>query len=412
MKPGEAGTAVVAITREGARLGARLLAGLDGARLYVAERFAGEAAAALAASGDAPDPVARLVPVGEPAGALLARLFPVSRGLVLLFSVGAAVRLLAPLLRDKRTDPAVVVVDDAGRFAVAVLSGHLGGANDLARRVAAILGAQAVITTASDAHGLPAVDLLGRAFGWRLEDEAGLTAAAAAVVNGDSVGVYQDAGEHPWGAGGEPPPHFTVHDTLEGLVRASPAAALVITDRRVAAELAPLAGRSLVYRPRSLVVGVGCNRGTAADEIVAAIAGVLQEHGLSPRSLHHLGTVAAKRDEPGLREAARRLGCPLRFHEAARLDAAAVAAGLAVSEAAFRSVGTRGVSEPAALLGAAGGRLVVPKQKRGNVTVAVARRPCRPGGAEGAVGAGDAGDAGDTGDDGDTGERGSKEAWA
>lgn len=379
MKPGDAGTAVVAITREGARLGARLLAGLDGARLYVAERFAGEAAAAPAASGDASDPVARLVPVREPAGALLARLFPVSRGLVLLFSVGAAVRLLAPLLGDKRTDPAVVVVDDAGRFAVAVLSGHLGGANDLARRVAAILGAQAVITTASDAHGLPAVDLLGRAFGWRLEDEAGLTAAAAAVVNGDPVGVYQDAGEHPWGAGGEPPPpHFTVYDTLEDLVRASPAAALVITDRLVAAELAPLAGRSLVYRPRSLVVGVGCNRGTGADEIVAAIAGVLDEHGLCRRSLHHLGTVAAKRDEPGLLEAARRLGCPLRFHDAARLDAAAAAAGLAASEAAFRSVGTRGVAEPAALLGAAGGRLVVRKQKRGNVTVAVARRPGRP----------------------------------
>lgn len=375
MKPGDAGTAVVAITREGARLGARLLAGLDGARLHVAERFAGEAAAALAASGGASDPVARLVPVREPAGALLARLFPVSRGLVLLFSVGAAVRLLAPLLGDKRTDPAVVVVDDAGRFAVAVLSGHLGGANDLARRVAAILGAQAVITTASDAHGLPAVDLLGRPFGWRLEEEAGLTAAAAAVVNGDPVGVYQDAGEPPWGA---PPPHFTVYDTLEDLVRASPAAALVITDRLVAAELAPLAGRSLVYRPRSLVVGVGCNRGTAADEIVAAIAGVLHEHGLSRRSLHHLGTVAAKRDEPGLSEAARRLGCPLRFHDAARLDAAAAAAGLAASEAALRWVGTRGVAEPAALLGAAGGRLVVRKQKRGNVTVAVARRLGRP----------------------------------
>lgn len=398
---------IVAITREGALLGGRLLTGLDGARLHVPERFAGEAAAGAAAAGEpggSGGSGRRIVPVREPAGALLARLFPASRGLVLLFSVGAAVRLLAPLVGDKRSDPAVVAVDDAGRFAVAVLSGHRGGANDLARRVAAILGAQAVITTASDARGLPAVDLLGRAWGWRIEDEAGLTAAAAAVVNGDPVGVYQDAGEVLWDAGGEPPPpHFTVYDTLEDLVRASPAAALVITDRRVEAALAPLAGRSVLYRPRSLVAGVGCNRGTAAEEIVDAITGVLAEHGLSPRSLHHLGTVSAKRDEPGLREAAVRLDCPLRFHEAARLDAAAAAAGLAVSEAVLRSVGARGVAEPAALLGAGGGRLLVPKQKRGNVTVAVARRPCRPGGAEGAGGAGDEGDAG---------ERGSKEAWA
>lgn len=390
------GIAVVAITRQGARLGARLTAALADSRLYVAARFASEAAAALEEAGVAAREAApggsaggeaaagadegsrrRLIPVSEPAGALLARLFPACRGLVLLFSLGAAVRLLAPLVRDKRTDPAVVVVDDAGRFAIAALSGHLGGANELAERVAAALGAQPVITTASDVHGTLAVDLLGRRWGWRVEGEEAVTRVSAAVVNGDPVGIYQDAGETGWWSPGRPlPAHLTVHATLADLVAASPAAALVITDRLVADEVAPLAGRCLVYRPRTLAVGVGCNRGTTAEEIVAAVRDVLRAHGLSPLSLHHLGTVEAKRDEAGLAEAARRLDCPLCFHPAARLDAVAAAAGLAPSAAALRHVGARGVCEPAALLGAAGGPLLVPKQRCGNVTVAVARRVC------------------------------------
>ncbi len=371
MSRGEAGRplAIVALTRQGARLGARLLAGLEGSRLYVAERFAPEAGAGA-------------VPFGEPAAALLARLFPACRGLVLLFSLGAAVRLLAPLVRDKRTDPAVVVVDDAGRFAIAALSGHLGGANDLARRVAEILGAQPVITTASDVQGTLAVDLLGRQWGWRLEGEEAVTRASAAVVNGDPVGIFQDAGETGWWPAGRPlPAHITVYDTLAALVAARPAAALVITDRLVEDELAPLAGRCVVYRPRSLVVGVGCRRGTPAEEIVDAVREVLRLHGLSPLSLERLASVEAKRGEAGLVEAARRLGCPLRFYAAADLDAAARDAGRPSSQAALRHVGTRGVCEPAALLAAEGGPLIVPKQRRGKVTVAVARRSGRPEGA-------------------------------
>jgi cobalamin biosynthesis protein CbiG len=136
-----------------------------------------------------------------PLGAALARLFGDASvgGLVVVLAVGATVRILAPWLRGKDADPAVVCVDDGGRFAVALLGGHRGGANALARRVADALDACAVITTASEADGLFAVDLLGADAGWRIEaTPAALRHAAAAVVNGEPVYVYQDAGDTAW----------------------------------------------------------------------------------------------------------------------------------------------------------------------------------------------------------------------
>ncbi len=352
--------AVVAITRHGTLLGARLQAALPGSRLYTMEKFAGLAAEA--------------VPFAEPVGRVLGRLFLENDGLVLFISLGAVVRLLAPHVRDKRTDPGVVVVDDRGRFAVPVLSGHLGGANDLARRVAGVLGAAPVITTASDAAGTLAVDLLGREFGWVVEDEAFVTPASAAVVNEEPVGVYQDAGERDWWPADRPlPANVTIHPTLQALAAARPAAALVITDRLLDLGAVGLADRPVVvYRPRSLVVGVGCNRHTPAGEIAAAVEGILAAHGLSPLSVRGLATVEAKRDEPGLRAYAASRGLPVTFYPARVLDAVAAPNP---SVAPLRHVGTRGVCEPAALLAAGASTLAVEKRKCGHVTVAVARVP-------------------------------------
>src|SRR5262245_26897676 len=145
-------------------------------------------------------------------------------------ALGIVVRTLGPLTRDKHAEPPVVVVDEAGRFAVSVLGGHGGGANRLAEEVAAALGATPVVTTASDALGLPSADLIGQPFGWRIEDRRHLTAAAAAVVRGDPVGVYQDAGRRDWWQPFGPwPDHFR---RLESWPPAEPwAALLVISDR-------------------------------------------------------------------------------------------------------------------------------------------------------------------------------------
>jgi cobalt-precorrin 5A hydrolase len=138
-----------------------------------------------------------------PEGALrqtLERCFVSGRPLVCVMALGIVVRILGPLTRDKTTEPAVLVVDEAGRFVIPVLGGHAAGANGLAEALARVIGATPVLTTASDALGLPAVDLIGRDWGWKVEGGEHLTAVSAAVVRGEPVAVWQDAGRRDWWA--------------------------------------------------------------------------------------------------------------------------------------------------------------------------------------------------------------------
>jgi cobalt-precorrin 5A hydrolase/precorrin-3B C17-methyltransferase len=320
-------------------------------------------------------PDARAFP-GPPGEALRAA-WRDSDAVVAFMAAGAAVRLAAPLLYRKQTDPGLVCVDDAGRFAVALAGGHAGGANRLATRVAGALGAQPVVTTAGDALGLPALDQLGADLGLRLEDGADLAAVAGALVAGDPVTLLSDqrwplpplpgnvtvaaAGS---GSGRRADGRPASADQLAGPPAEPVAPCLVVSDR-----LASWPRPALVYRPPSLVVGVGCSRGAPAGEILDLVDAALAGAGLAAASVATLASVDAKRDEPGLARAAAERGWPLRFHPAAELAAVPVPNPGA---AAARAVGTPSVAEAAAL---AGGRaeLVVPKRKTASVTVAVAR---------------------------------------
>ena len=273
--------------------------------------------------------------------------------LVLVMAAGAAVRLLAPLLGGKRTDPGVVCVDDAGRFAIPLVGGHEGGANALAERIAAYLGATPVITTATEAAGLLGLPDLGMPVDPEVAD---LAAVGGALVSGEPVHLLA-APRWPLG----PLPETVVEVT-------EPAAPLLwVTDRRVDPPRP-----AVVLRPPSLVVGVGASRGVTADEVSALVERALAEAGLSPRSVHCVATIDAKAGEAGVREAAARLGVPLVTLPAARL------AGIPVphpSPAVAAAVGTPSVAEAAALH--LGGELLVAKRKSAMATAAVARRPAR-----------------------------------
>jgi cobalamin biosynthesis protein CbiG len=299
----------------------------------------------------------------EPVGQILPRLFrdPSVAGIVVVLAVGATVRLLGPWLRGKDLDPAVVAVDNSGRYAVALLSGHRGGANALARHVADAIGAQAVITTASDVNGQLAVDLLGAEDGWRIEaSPEALRQAAAAVVNGLPVGLFQDVGSR---VDCQPPIRQLA--SLDGA--ASLAALLVVTDRCVET----VVPAQVVYRPPSLVVGVGCSSGASAADVLETIEGALQQGGLAKNSLAVLATIDRRAGEPGLREAAEALDVPLRAYPA---EALAEVTGLPTpSEVVQAAVGAPGVCEPAALLASGAIRLLVPKVKTARATAAIAR---------------------------------------
>ncbi|MER5434795.1 precorrin-3B C(17)-methyltransferase [Streptomyces sp. NPDC002588] len=284
-----------------------------------------------------------------PVGDAVRRAFAECEQLVCFLATGAVVRLVAPLLGDKASDPGVVCVDEGGRFAVSLLGGHGGGANELAVEVGGLLGAEPVVTTATDAVGIPGLDTLGLPFEG---DVAGVTRA---LLDGEPVALEAEVA---WPL---PPVPFA----REG------AYTVRVTDRA-----APPADREVVLRPPSLVVGVGASRGAPAEEVLGVIEGALRDAGLSPRSVAELATVDAKAEEPGILEAAARLGVPLLTYSAGELAAVAVPNP---SAAPLAAVGTPSVAEAAALL--RGGELLVPKRKSDGApamaTCAVVRRPGR-----------------------------------
>ena len=277
-------------------------------------------------------------------------------GIVLFLATGAAVRLIAPLLRSKHRDPGVVTVDDAANFAVALCGGHEGGANDLAASVADTLGATPVLTTASDSVGVPALDSLGRNLGFHLEDGSDLAAVGAALVSGEKVRLVS---QRRWPIG-PLPENVTRTDELKVPL-------ILISDR-----LEEVPRPAVIYRPPSLVAGVGCSRGAGKDEIVALIAASLRDAGLSRNSVATLASIDAKRDEVGLLEAALTLDVPVRFFPAAGLSTVSVPKP---SEVVRGAVGTPSVAEAAVVF--SGAELMVEKRKSANVTVAIGRLPVK-----------------------------------
>ncbi|MFJ9898052.1 precorrin-3B C(17)-methyltransferase [Streptomyces sp. NPDC091280] len=266
-----------------------------------------------------------------PVGDAVRAAFAECEQLVCFLATGAVVRLIAPLLDDKRTDPGVVCVDEGGRFAVSLVGGHGGGANELAEEVGELLAARPVVTTATDAVDLPGLDTLG------FPAEGDVAGVSRALLDGEPVALEAELA---W-----PLPPLPLSDHGSYVIR--------VTDRAVEP-----AEREVVLRPPSLVVGVGASRGAPVDEVLDLIGDAVREAGLSPASLAALATVDAKSDEPALVEAARRLGVPLLTYSAAELAAVAVPNP---SPAPLSAVGTPSVAEAAALIG--GGELLVPKRK-------------------------------------------------
>ncbi len=346
--------AVIAITKGGALTGRSLCESSPGLQLYVSSRYA--------------DLAGERCTAFEPQElkALIASLWKKHEGFVLIMATGIVVRMIAPLLESKETDPAVVVMDDAGRFAIALLSGHLGGANELAERCASAVGAQAVITTATDANNLPSFDMLAKEQGWLIDDISRVKTLNTLLLDNEEIAVVDRTGQtRTWlhGRG-----RITFFDTCAEAVKSNARGFLFVTNQQLPPEATPK--KLLILRPRNLVLGIGCNRGTAADEIEAFVTKHFSNLCLSLKSICTVASVAAKRDETGLIEFAARLGVPLRCFESSELSR--VAFPSPPSEHALAAVGVAGVAEPSAILASGGGRLLLKKAKSGNVTLAVA----------------------------------------
>jgi cobalt-precorrin 5A hydrolase len=337
-------TAVYAVTRTGGELGRFVADHLSG-DLFMPERFAGDYGAS---------PFTALK-------GLVREQFSRYSNHIFITAAGIAVRAIAPWIRSKNLDPAVVVVDQRGRFCISLLSGHIGGANELAKRIAALIRGEAVITTATDVEGLTSIDTLALERGMKIANPTALKPVNAAILDGEPIQVY-DSDNRLGLVGTAFTGDFRFLKDMREWEPCKPG--IVVTW-----QLEQWEDLQLVLHPSCLVAGVGCNKGTQAGEIITLARKTFEAGNLSIDSLKALATIEEKRNEKGLLEAAEALGVGLVFFTAKELSSAEVPNP---SDTVERHMGVRSVCEAAAIVGARQGKLIVPKTKNRNATVAIA----------------------------------------
>ena len=302
----------------------------------------------------------------EPTSDKIIELFKNSNALICLFSLGAVIRLIAPHLKDKKTDPAVIVIDDKMTFVISVLSGHIGGANELTQEISEKLNALPVITTAADVNKTIVVDLVGRQFGWKIDDETTVTKISAHMVNSESIGVFQQTGNKKWYK--ELPKNVTIYDNLEELKKSNSKAHLIISDAIIDNELAQ---ESVIYRPQSLVIGIGLHWDTTKDTIREGIEYCLEKFNLSSKCIAKLVSIKKPEDVQGLIDLGKEMKIPVEYVDREELSEI-ITPNPSSTVKAFE--GTASVSEAAAIKVSCG-ELIVEKQKfPPNLTIAIARK--------------------------------------
>ena len=330
---------IIAFTARGLALAQRIAAGLE-----TAEVFGGVCSA----------DVARGFGEGKASlGVWVAERFSSSDVLVFVGAAGVAVRAIAPYVAAKTSDPAVVAVDERACFAIPLLSGHIGGANELARAIAQLTGAQAAITTATDVNGLWAVDEWARQSGLAIENPAAIKTVSARLLASEEVRLFADVelgGDLPAGVRRD-------SDAGEAHVAISPFAC----SNESALHLVPCC----------IVAGMGCRKGIAAAAVEEAFAAACAQAGVSPLALCGVASIDIKANEQGLFEFCEHRGLKLAAYSAAELSQ--VEGSVSSSEFVAQTVGVDCVCERAALCG--GGRLVAPKFALNGVTVALAQVP-------------------------------------
>jgi cobalt-precorrin 5A hydrolase len=344
--------AIVAITKHGIEIARKIKDRMPEVEIYVPAKHS--------------DGGADINWFSEQSTQLVASLFKSHDALVCIFSLGAIIRMVAPYLIDKKSDPAVVVIDDRANHVISALSGHLGGANALARLLASFLGARPVITTAADVNETIAVDLVGREFGWVIENFENVTRTSALMVNEEKFALYQDAGERNWWQG-PLPKNVTVVNDINNVKMPEFKGALVITDKMVDAEVM---AKAIVYRPKTLVVGIGLHWDTSRKTIESRVNSVFNDKGLAIKSVRNIASVDRGARVKGLDEFAAQYAIPVQIFKKEELAPVEVPNP---SAAVQKFEGTASVSEAASLLSSKG-ELVVQKQKfPPNLTVAVCR---------------------------------------
>lgn len=292
-----------------------------------------------------------------------------SDAIVAVMANAIAIRSIAKLIIDKNTDPAVIGVDEEGRFVVSLLGGHRAGANELAQKIARGIEATPVVSTASDLKGLPAIDLLAYRMGFNIKNESLLANFMTKILNREKVYLYTDTAVDSFKSAFK---GSSVEVLPLGKARPDPVHGqalhkIIVTDQAETGN----DDKTLDLVPKRNFIGVGCKRGTSSQQIIQAINESLNECNLDPLSITGIATIDVKKDELGLIEAANSMDIDLIFYNKDELSTTPVTKK---SQFVNDVVGVDGVSESAALLAAGvGSELLLAKKIIGGVTVSIAR---------------------------------------
>lgn len=298
-------------------------------------------------------------PIGQWAGQMFSR----KQTMIFIGAAGIAVRAIAPFVKDKFSDPPVLVIDEGGQFVIPILSGHVGGANELARRIAGWIGAVPVITTATDVNGLFAVDVFAAKNNLFIAERSLAKAVSASLLSGERIGFFDDfLGQASWQG-------LPEKGLPKGFAREVCAANVWITlsDKRSPFEIS---GDHTFLRllPKAVVLGIGCRRGVSPQALMEAADAFLKAHHLSPETVKAAATIDLKKDEEAVLSLCRKKNWPLRIYSAGQL--AAVCGRFSESEFVKQQTGVGNVCERSACAG--GGRLLVQKEAGNKITLAAA----------------------------------------
>ena len=292
--------------------------------------------------------------------------------IIAVMATGIIIRAIAPCLKSKLTDPAVVCVDISGRFAISLLSGHYGGANELTRIIAREIGAIPVVTTASDVLGKVSVDEVAKLLNLKIQNPDSLVAVNSALVNDKHVVLILvgDVQIPETLISGYEVKRVTTVKQVAALLEDFDAGA-IIADKPVPTGKLPKP--ATVLTPKKIVVGVGARKNSSEAEIIAAVDSALSRVNLHVERVARLATVDIKSDSPSMVSAAEKLGLPIDFVSVAALRSVKHAGLSPDSTLVTEKIGVGGVCERAALITAGKNAiLILKKMKMNGVTVAIA----------------------------------------
>ncbi|NSW91382.1 MAG: cobalt-precorrin 5A hydrolase [Firmicutes bacterium] len=341
-------TAVIALTRKGSELALKIGYALN-TDVYIKNELINKCVL----NGD----MVLIHPFATDFGKLVKKIFPLYEGLVFIMACGIVVRSISPYLKSKMDDPAVVVVDEMGRFSISLLSGHMGGANKLAEKVSAVTGGIPVITTATDINNVIAFDVFARENGCTIENISCLKYISSELVDGGSVSLYTDCNLR-----GILPPNIVKYEAGQFCKMA--VALSNRTDMPVVAE------KVLILRPKNLILGIGCKKGKTREEIESAVVNFLQRNGKSILSVRRVASIGLKARETGIIDFCKDRGIEFVTYPAERIKP--IEEKFKTSEFVRKVTGVGNIAESCAVLAGENARLVCSKTVYDGITLALA----------------------------------------